>query len=330
MNYTSVGNRKSLVRFFTQQKQILILVTKILIAAGLLYYTVSSIDYVQIIPAIEDANLWIIGAAFALSFVNIFLQYLKWKLTCSNVLDEHIRSKILTSLFYGFSAGIITPLRIGEYFGRAIAFRDKSVLEVSLATFIDKFFPLMIVASFGSISSVFFIYSYYNVSIYIAIALFVVLFSFFYFFALLILNPKFWDNLLFSRIKKIRRFDSLIECFQTLKTLDQKFVMKISFISLLFYSCFLIQYALLVSAFSHHFNLLSFFWVGNLLMFVKTIIPPISLGELGIREGASIYFLTTIGETSSVAFNASIFLFLINLLIPSLVGLVLLMKRNNA
>ena len=64
-------------------------------------------------------------------------------------------------------------------------------------------------------------------------------------------------------------------------------------------------------------------------MFVKTVIPPVSLGELGIREGASVYFLTTMGETSSVAFNASIFLFIINLLIPSLIGLVLLMKRDN-
>jgi len=64
-------------------------------------------------------------------------------------------------------------------------------------------------------------------------------------------------------------------------------------------------------------------------MFAKTMIPPVSLGELGIREGASVYFLTQFGETASVAFNASIFLFIINLLIPALVGLVLLLKRND-
>ena len=64
-------------------------------------------------------------------------------------------------------------------------------------------------------------------------------------------------------------------------------------------------------------------------MFAKTIIPPISLGELGIREGASVYFLTQFGETASAAFNASIFLFIINLLIPAVVGLVLLLKRND-
>ena len=330
MNYTSVDNKKPVVRFFTQQKQILIFITKILIAAGLLYYLVSSIDYAQIIPAIEYANLWLIGAALVLSFVNIFLQYFKWKLTSNNILDENSRSKILTSLYYGFSAGIITPLRIGEYFGRAIAFRNKTVIQVSIATLIDKFFPLIIVVSLGSISSLFFIYQFYVVSIYVIIALFIVVFSLFYFFALLMLSHKFWDSLLFSKIKKIKRMNSLIETFKTLKVLDRKYFLKMSFISFLFYTCFLIQFAILVSAFSHHFYFLNFLWIANLIMFVKTVIPPVSLGELGIREGASIYFLTMMGETSLVAFNASIFLFIINLLIPSLIGLVLLMKRSNA
>jgi len=64
-------------------------------------------------------------------------------------------------------------------------------------------------------------------------------------------------------------------------------------------------------------------------MFAKTIIPPVSLGELGIREGASIFFITALGESASVGFNASIFLFFINVLIPSLIGLILLLKKNN-
>jgi len=44
------------------------------------------------------------------------------------------------------------------------------------------------------------------------------------------------------------------------------------------------------------------------------------LGELGIREGASVYFITQMSGTAVVGFNASIFLFIINLLIPALIG----------
>jgi len=64
-------------------------------------------------------------------------------------------------------------------------------------------------------------------------------------------------------------------------------------------------------------------------MFVKTIIPPISLGELGIREGASVFFISKMGEVSSVGFNASIFLFIINLLIPALIGVGMFLRKND-
>jgi uncharacterized membrane protein YbhN (UPF0104 family) len=119
------------------------------------------------------------------------------------------------------------------------------------------------------------------------------------------------------------------EKLRVLKGLNRIYLVKMSSISLLFYLSFLVQYALLVAAFSHNQNYLDYFWAGNLLMFAKTVIPPVSLGELGIREGASIYFLTRLGETSVVAFNASIFLFIINLFIPALIGLVFLFRKND-
>jgi len=71
---------------------------------------------------------------------------------------------------------------------------------------------------------------------------------------------------------------------------------------------------------SHQFDFLNYLWAAGLIIFTKTIIPPISLGELGIREGASIYFITQMSGTAAVGFNASIFLFIINLLIPALIG----------
>ena len=64
-------------------------------------------------------------------------------------------------------------------------------------------------------------------------------------------------------------------------------------------------------------------------MFTKTIIPPISFGELGIREGASVFFITKMGETASVGFNSSIFLFMINLVIPAVIGVGMFLRKND-
>ncbi len=85
---------------------------------------------------------------------------------------------------------------------------------------------------------------------------------------------------------------------------------------------------MLVTAFSHHSDIVHYLWAANLIMFAKTIIPPISFGELGIREGASVYFITIMGEKASVGFNASIFLFIINLLIPALIGVGMFLRKN--
>jgi len=326
INNTSQTDQTKIWSF---NKTSLIIVVKILIAGGLLYYLINSVEYSEIILALSEANLLVIVIVLLLGVLNIFLQYSKWRLTCAEVLEVKDKFKVFRSLFYGFSAGIITPLRIGEYFGRGIEFRDKSILQVTVATLIDKFFPLMMVASIGAVSSLLFIYFYHNVSIYIVLSLFILIFTFFYVLILLMLNKRFWNGIIFSRLNSSARLKPFLDKLKAFESLNRIYFFKMLGISFLFYSCFLIQYALLVSAFSNNFDFLQYLWAANLIMFAKTIIPPISFGELGIREGASVYFLTQMGETASVGFNASIFLFIINLFIPALVGVGMFLRKND-
>lgn len=317
---TNNNSTTSTISISIFSKNTLINLAKILIAAGLLFYLISSVEYDQIFFAINNANILVIGIVFFMGILNIFLQYSKWRLTCGEVLEVNDNSKAFRSLFYGFSAGIITPLRIGEYFGRAIEFKDKSIVQVTVATLVDKFFPLLIIVSLGSISSLLFIYFYFEVSIYIVLSLFVLIFTLLYLFILLLLSKRFWDNILFSRLNSSKKFKSLFDKLKVFKRLDRNYSYRMMAISFLFYVCILIQYALLVTAFSHQFDFFNYLWAAGLTIFTKTIIPPVSLGELGIREGASVYFITQMSGTAAVGFNASIFLFIINLLIPALIG----------
>lgn len=310
-------------------KTTLVIAAKLIIAAGLLIFLINSVEYEQIITAIREANIWLIGLVVGLGILNIYLQYSKWRITCNEVLGVKDNSKVFRSLFYGFSAGIITPLRVGEYFGRGIEFKDKSLVQITVATLIDKFFPLLMVASIGSVSSLLYIYHYHNVSIYIVLSLFVLTFTFFYLLVILLVSKRFWNSMLFSRLNSSTRLRPFLDKLRIFENLDKKYFYKMVLISFLFYFCFLIQYALLVMAFSNHIDFIHYLWAANLIMFTKTIIPPISFGELGIREGASVYFLTQMGETASVGFNSSILLFIINLLIPALIGVGMFLRKND-
>lgn len=322
-------NKFELNSFIIKNKTALILSAKILIASGFLVYLISSINFKEILNAAANADVVLVTVASVLLVPNIYLQFNKWKLTSNIVLGESNNSKIFLSLFYGLSAGVFTPARVGEYFGRALVFKDKSLISVTLATLLDKFFVLLLVVFFGAISSILFIHFYYNVAYYLTLSLFIVLFSVFYILLLMIFNDKFWNNLIFEKLKKSQKFQWLFNKIAVFRKLDKSYAIKMLIASFLFYLCFLVQYSLLVAAFSNHSNYFYYLWAGNLVMFSKTIIPPVSIGELGIREGASVYFITMLGESASVGFNASIFLFFINVLIPSVIGFILLLKKND-
>jgi len=322
-----VGIKKYITDYFTVNKNKIFLFLKVIVAVGLLLFIAATVKISKIVDAFENANYLLISVAFVLLIPNVFLQYWKWLLTCDTILNYKKKKVILISLFQGFAAGAFTPFRLGEYFGRAFLFKEKTLLKVTFATLIDKFFPLAIVAFTGALASILFVHFYYEVTIYITIALFVVVFTLFYLLILLLIDPDFWNNFLFNKIRK-SKYHKFFNKMNFIKNLDRKYTLKMFSISILFYLCFITQFVILVSAFSDQFNFANFYWAAILVMFTKTFFPAVSLSEIGIREGASVFFLGQMGVNAASAFDAAIFLFFINILIPSLIGLALLFKKK--
>lgn len=310
------------------KKQLLYSLIKIIIAAGLILFIINKIKPKEILSAFNSANHYLIILAFFLSFFNLYFQYLKWETVCHNYLDIHSKKKILISLFQGFAAGIFTPARIGEYFSRGLAMKEKPVFQVATATFIDKFFPLIIVSFFGGISSVLFFYYNHLFPLYITIPAFFLILIFLLTFLYLLIKGKILSYVP-AGIRQNKKFGKVFLNIEQLADLNFSFIKRMLFISAAFYFWLLLQFAVLIAAFAHGFHLLEYLWNGSLIMFAKSVIPQLSLGDLGIREGFTIYFYNKSGIAASTSFDASFFLFLINLVFPSLVGLILRYKKNN-
>ncbi len=133
-----------------------------------------------------------------------------------------------------------------------LVFKNHSLLRVTLATLLDKLFLLLLVAFFGSISSILFIHYYYHVTFYLTAGLFLLVFTLFYLFFWMIFNDRFWDNVLFTKLRDSIKLHWLFEKVKVFRKLDKKYATKMLFISFVFYLCFLVQYAVLVAAFSNH------------------------------------------------------------------------------
>lgn len=324
-----VNIKDSLLNFAIKNKTLLIIL-KLFIAFGLIWYLVFRLNHNEIINSLRNANYYLITLAFVLMFLNLYLQYCRWELTANKLLSETNKSKIFRSFIYGISAGAFTPARVGEYIGRAVAFKNKPVLRLFGATFLDKFFLLIIVIFVGSIGSVIYLSVNYNISNIIIIPLFIILLLFLLFFILVLKNPRYWFDSIVLRFKNIRKVNTGIEKINSLNFNKTKYANDMLLISILHFIIILLQFALLVAAFSYKFNFLGYIWAGSLVLFVNSVIPSVSFGDLGIREGAAVFFLIPFGITNVDAFNASIFLFLINILLPAVIGLFFLIKKNNA
>ncbi|HEX2869268.1 MAG TPA: lysylphosphatidylglycerol synthase transmembrane domain-containing protein [Ignavibacteriales bacterium] len=301
---------------------------KILIAIGLLIYLVSAVSFREIVSALHGANYFMIALASVMSFLNIYLQFLKWKILCREVVEEKENKAVLYSLFYGFSAGIITPFRLGEYVGRALAFKGNKALKVTLATLIDKFFAFVPVFFIGAIASAVFLYIFYGIgSVWFSVLIVVILISsFFYLYS--VLKTDFWERQIIKLTSKSSRLAEYTDGLRSFKLLSGKTSLEVSLNTFLTYLTYIAQYGFLVAAFSNGWDIIVYSWLGMLIFFAKAVIPPVTFGELGIRESASVFFAVKLGLTSAVGFNAAIFLFFINVLLPSIPGAALLLRSK--
>jgi uncharacterized membrane protein YbhN (UPF0104 family) len=300
---------------------------KIIIALTLIYYLISFLKLKEITSPVGNANIFLIIIAFILLIPNIFLQFLKWKIFCNNFLDEKNNVKIFRSLLIGLAGGILIPYSVGEYMGRNIPLKDKPAVDVTLATLMDNFCHFLVIIFFGSFSVILFIKKYLLISSNILILLAVSLFLLFSILFVLMINTNI-GGFLKTKMVRFKFFKRLFYESKILESFGKGLLLKIIFLSILLYICYTLQFALLMAAFSHQYYLLQFQWIGMLVIFSKTVIPAISFGDLGIRESAAIFFASHIGLSGGIGFNSAIFLFLINVLLPAIIGLFLMLKRN--
>lgn len=326
MRYSSI-HVKHILR---ENKDRIISLIKILLALALIVYLVSAVKPEEISSALKEANYSLIILAFFLSFLNISLQYYKWKIICLEVVQEPDSSTVLTSLLYGYSAGIVTPFRIGEYVGRALAFPEKKVLKVTVGTLIDKFFGFIPVVFIGAVSALVFFHYYFSKSNVLVVSALVLLAVIFYVFMYSAIKTNFWESLVVKGTSKIKFLSKYAAGLKSFKLLKEEVSLKVAIVTLLIYLTYILQYGILVAAFSNQWHIIDYCWLGMLVFFVKAVIPPVTFGELGIREGASVYFTAKLGLTSATGFNSAIFLFLINVLLPSIPGLLLLIKSGKS
>lgn len=313
---------------FGSRKVVLLLAVKVLISAGLIFYLTKRFSDISFATLFDFKYFLPFLGAVVLLPLNFFLQYHKWKLICDYSYPAQKPFAVFASVLTGIATGLLTPGRLGEYPGRAFTIKGVKLSEVTAGAAIDKLNSLLVILIVGSFSAVIFLHQYYLVDTNLILSLMFLLTGVYLLLLYLMLTPEFWRGFLGNQIAKFKFIEKHFINFHSIGLFNRSVFGKNFALSVLNYLVFSAQFLLLVFSYNGDFDLPGALMASSLVFFTKSMIPGITIGEIGVRESAAIFFLGFIGVNAEAAFKASVLLYLLNILLPSIPGAVFIFKKE--
>jgi len=292
-------------------KRLFSITTRVLVGGLVLYLVVSLVQWQNVLIAYKSADIGFIVIAALLLFVNVSIRTIKWHTMLCSVKDTPTYAEAFGSVMLGISLGSFTPGEIGDFAGRALHITDAKRSHLIGLTLLDKA-QIFIVTSCAGIVSIACLS--FRSTFMIAFVTVIVVFLAGIFIMRLGMVAALGHRLNASFFKK-PWLTGVLDGFSLLKP-RQLFTTVLC--TLVFQGILIVQMFFLMNGFAK-ISFTHAFIGTSAMMFLKSLLP-ISIGDLGIREAGSIYFFSIYGISQAAALNASLMLFLINILIPSILG----------
>ncbi len=253
-------------------------------------------------------------------FGNWGIEAYKWKLLMEPIEKISYIDSIKATLS-GISVGMFTPNRIGEFGGRVLYISKTNRFKAGVFTVMGSFSQLIVTMILGGLSFIYVLYDRTQLSDIITIALF----SISILASLALLSIYYNYTFLWHYVKKTFIYHLIKKTNIKLTVLSKVILNKSLFLSLLRYSVFNIQYVLLLYGLGFELNIIICLIATSTVFFIQTAVPTVALFELGIRSAGAIGIFSLFEANEAMVIIASILLWLINLIIPALLGLFFLM-----
>ncbi|MEM8599657.1 MAG: lysylphosphatidylglycerol synthase transmembrane domain-containing protein [Bacteroidota bacterium] len=297
---------------------------KLVLAGAALTLLVRLIEWEAIAEAARSAHPgWALGAA-ALVPLNLWLEAYRWHRLVKRLAPRVTQRESMGAVLSGYPIGLLTPGRVGDYVGRALYLRHAGRWQLAALTFAERMMTLACCLVFGLAALTLFLLTEAGLDTFAwatLLALGIVATALFLY---LLLHPRSTHRMLVS-LTPSRRLKTLLRILNRFSRADAQ---SLFWLSALRYVVFSTQFVLLVRAFDGTTPLLYGYVAVALVFFAKSAIPSVTLADLGIREGAAIYFFGFLGVAEAAAFNGALSLAALNLFLPALVGLPLVMQMR--
>ena len=272
-------------------------------------------------------DLMLLSAVIGLMLLNWGLEAHKWKFLLRKI-ESLSFMKSLKSIFAGACVSIFTPNRLGEFGGRIFYLSRSNRLSGVFITLLGNMGQLAIALTAGLLGTLLFINYFHpfmlntngwliasTISLLGIVTLFSLLFNLNKVGAFFKIIPT-WIG-----IKLKERFSSKwMGCANLFKLYSLKDLFWLIFLSALRFTVYCIQFYLLLYVLGISLPVLQGMVLIIMCFFTLTIVPTITLSELGIRGSVAIYFIGHLSQDSMGILAASFSLWVINLVIPAIIG----------
>jgi len=274
----------------------------------------------------QQWRLWLVVALMPL---NWGIEARKWQLAIRRV-GGISYGNAFKAIFTGATMASFTPNRIGEYLGRILYVKEgKRLASISL-TIVCSIAQLLITLAVGMAGLLYMRYSLHQqptpgkpfIGIWLNTLLGV---AFLLFLSLTIIYFRLsWVLKILRKIPWIRKYLAYIK---VLENCDATILLRILFLSFARYTVFIIQYGLVFPLFGVFLSIGQIGGGVSVVFLVMALVPTFTfLTELGLRWETSIQALELFSANTVGIFAASFAIWLINLIIPALIGSLLILS----
>ncbi|MDW3193636.1 MAG: hypothetical protein R8G66_14795 [Cytophagales bacterium] len=261
---------------------------KVVVLAGCVYYISQALGHRSYEGVawqeLKRGRLWLLsGLVLLLVPLNWYLEVVKWRI-CVAPLTQITSRQALWSVLRGLSLNWVIPFTLGDFIGRSLNLpKNKGAIRANL---VNRFASLWTTLFMFALASMFY---WPDHSVWTKAGVLLTL--------IMLVFAIIWDKH-YSMINKLKLL--AVSSFRYL-------VFSLQFGLLLFHFCPDLSNTLLMA--------------GIPVVFLIRTLAPSLLGALGVREAAVIWTFAAYTALPGSLLVASLFLWLFNLVLPSLVGL---------
>ena len=275
---------------------------------------------------VEADHYIYLALAILLMPVNWGLESLKWKQLMRPFLPISLK-KAFRAILAGVTISIFTPNRIGEYGGRILEVEAKYNWRGVLATLVGSLSQLIVLLAFGLCGALYYLHLFEMIDVFILSSSIFVGGSLVFIMLLIYFNV----DMALPLVRKLplgRWKVPIYKQMVVLKSYDVALLGNVLFLSAIRYLVYSFQYYLILLFFGVELPVFTVLSGIATIFLVQTSIPlPMVIGLLVRGEIAlTVWGVTEVNELAVLA--ATFLLFIINLSVPALLGLVIIVRTN--